>query len=392
MDRVGKQGATRALPTMNADQAVVRVAGDSAFAEPVFYVTVSDARVYRLAFRRAMTTDGSCADTKQTGVRPIEMVYPELGAAAVQRNEAWSDDMFRWVRAQLRADPPQNGNPRKRMQALHTLDEPLHLRSSHLLHSTRRFLREGADEAIASFRDEQVTEGATIWQIYNQGWIVKTASHAWGHDLYAGPDSASLTDEQIDALVEPLDALFISHWHGDHASVRVLARATAKGVPVLIPPVPSGGWGEYIRRDIEQIGEGATVIEGGAEGEVSGLRYRACPGHQDDLENNCFAVTADGMTILHTGDQRQDADTTWIAHVGDEITVDVLLPHLETIYEDYVFEGIRPRWVLPGHLVELGHGFDGRLPYDRAYDIVIPLRGIDWRVLAWGEHVHIPPR
>ncbi len=374
----------------DVSRATVVAAGDSVVADSVLSANDRATSILRLVFGRS---DGEwrVRSLSTTGSGPIEMGLPGIGSGYVDMIEAWSQTNLAWVEATLLAHRPDDGDPGLRAQALFMLDEPLHLRSSHHLESVRGFLRRSIDRAIDEIRSEQVTEGATIWKLYNHGWVVKTPNHCWAHDFYEGVERASMSDEQIDALLGEVEALFCSHWHRDHTSTRVVQRALAKGLPVCLPPLPPGGWGAHIRESVPDLAN-ATIAVRGADGGIAGLRYHAYPGHQRELENDLFAVTADGITVLHSGDQVSDADYEWIDRIADDRTIDVFLGNVWIDDFPRFMRGVRPRWVLPGHENELGHGFDGRAPYDMAYDRTRPVRDANWRVLAWGERVHIDPR
>jgi len=378
----GRRGAT----TIDVSHAVIVVRGTVATAEHVRIGSVRRATYeHRFSFRKE-AGGWKIAEIEEGIQVPVELDMPGLGPDYLALADRWAGANLEWAQRTLRANPPQGGDSTLRAFALHRIDEPLHLWSAPQLAAVQAYFRGAIDDAIAGMRAERVTQGATIWKLYNQGWIVRTANHTWGHDIYDGVDRAKMTDEQVDAILGQIDVLFISHWHGDHLSMRVVKRALAKGIPVLLPPVP-----ERARGELAALGPGATVIEQGADGEVRGIRYHAYPGHQDGLPNNCFATTTDGMTILHTGDQRWEADYPWIERIGDERAVDVLLAAIWTIEDGRAVRGVRPRVVIPGHENELGHGFDGRFPYHRDYDIITgPPQ--QWYVLSWGERVHVDPR
>ena len=327
----------------------------------------------------------------------VERALPGLGAPYVELLELWSGTALRWIDSILVAHPANGGDPAMRMHAHLMLDEPLHLRSATSLTSVQRFLRGNIDRALGQMRTEEVADGVTIWKLYNHGFVVKTANHCWAHDLYAGPDSSSMTDEQIDGILDQVEALFCSHWHGDHSSAPVIARALARGIPVLVSPLPEGEWGVSTRERVGGVTgpDGAprhvTVVELGGSGNVGEIAYHAYPGHQGDMPNDVFVVSADGMTVMQTGDQSNDDDFAWIDSVDVEYDVDVLLPNVWTTDISRMIDGVKPRVVVPGHENELGHNFEHREPYAQAYERLEGV-GCDWHVLAWGERVHIGAR
>jgi len=336
----------------------------------------------------------------------LRRVAPELhtvglGPEYISLTERWARWNLAWCDSTLRANPPNGGDRRLRRQAHHMLDEPLHLNSAPMLQVVREYHRSRIDAAIAEMRTEIATSGAIIWKLYNHGFVVRTASHTWGHDVYEGPGEMAMRDDQVDAILGEVDALFCSHWHGDHSSSDVIQRALELGVPVMVSSFPDR---DYVRHMKQAIGfgdddtppPGLTVVAPGSSGDVAGLAYHAYPGHQGDFTNNVFVVEADSMAIMQTGDQSNDDDFAWIDGVGDERRVDVLLPNVWTTDMTRVINGVRPRVVIPGHENEMGHNFEHREPYTQAYE---RLEGYErssyqpaaWYVLAWGERVHIEP-
>jgi len=322
------------------------------------------------------------------GEVPVERTLDGLGPEYVALLERWSGTALGWIDSVLVANPPDGGDRRMRRTAHLMLDEPLHLVSAPLLQSVRRFRHDRIDRAIEQMRTEQVTEGVTIWKLYNHGWVVRTANHTWVHDFYAGLEPMALTGEQVDAVLGHADALFCSHWHRDHSSQPVIERALELDVPVFVSPSAGGRHRAWTEGET-----GITVVEPGDRGEVGGLTYHAYPGHQGQTLNDVFVVTADGITTMQTGDQSNDDDfEAWIDSVDVEYDVDVLLPNVWTTDMNRVLRGVNPRVVIPGHENELGHNFEHREPYAQAYEKLERLETIGWHVMAWGERVHIEAR
>ncbi len=275
------------------------------------------------------------------------------------------------------------------------LDEPLHLRSAPELRSVEQFLRTRIDNAIQQMRAESVEQGLTLWKLYNHGWVVKTPRHAWAYDLYEGWGRASMSERQIDAILAQVQALFCSHWHGDHTSVMVLKRALALNKPVFVSPGPEGEWGAPLQAEIfngltDAVEKrGITVVEPDSSGEAGdGVIFYAYPGHQGRLENNVFAVSADGLCVVHTGDQFSEEDFAWIDKAAEHRAVDVLLPNVWTLDLPRMIRGFSLRVVVPGHENELGHAFEHREPYDQAYELLNE-ESVRWHVMAWGERLHV---
>lgn len=298
-----------------------------------------------------------------------------------------------WVRKTLWSNPPNGGDSMLRRNALCMLDEPLHIRSAPSLEPVQHFLRANVDTAIAQMRSERVPDGATIWKLYNHGWVVKTANHCWAHDIYEGPGGI-ISEPQIDAILDEIEVLLLSHWHGDHCAPIVMKRARDRGIPVLVPPWSTeAGYERYMKTEMAD-GNGSldwlTVVRPNTSGEVRELRYRAYPGHQDNMLNNAYAVSADGMTIMQMGDQWNLDDFAWIDNVKTQQRVDVLLPNVWTAQMKRVLEGVTPRVVVPGHENEIGHSFEHREPYDQTFEVLANAE-CEWHVMTWGERLHVEP-
>ncbi len=123
------------------------------------------------------------------------------------------------------------------------------------------------------------------------------------------------------------------------------------------------------------------------------LRLVAYPGHQDQaVLNNVQVITSpEGLTILHTGDQSgpegPGGDFDWLAGIGRQHRVDVLLPNAWANGLDRIIRGVRPELIITGHENEMGHSVDHREDYTQTYNRLFgsPRPAI---VMAWGEGYH----
>lgn len=80
-------------------------------------------------------------------------------------------------------------------------------------------------------------------------------------------------------------------------------------------------------------------------------------------------------------------DFEWIAHIGRDRDVDVLLPNCWTHHLDRMVRGIDPRLVVTGHENEMGHTVAHREDYTQTYSRLfgIPYPAV---VMTWGESIH----
>jgi len=372
------------------------VDGDAATVGPIMVTDLRMTELKRLVLAKVVDRWRIRA-VEHVAYRPIEWGMPGLGEAYARRLDDRAGETLDWIDSVLVANPPGAGDATMRHQAIRSLDEVFHIRSAGLLDSVRAFLRKRVDRALDEMSAGgavagRVESGIGVWQLYNHGWVVETPNHRWAHDVCEGFGNVVMTEAQVDAVLDNVDAMFCSHWHRDHTSPVVLKRAVRKGLPVLVSPIQH----EYAGAVLNALGDEAdavlehlTVVDRGSTGEVAGLKYLAMPGHQDDLNNTMFLIEADGQTVLQTGDQWNEDDFAWIADIGDEHEVDLLLSWMVEL--KLYAEGVRPRVVIPGHENELGHLIEHREPYDQAFE---KLRDVecDWHVMAWGERAYVPSR
>ena len=376
-------------PLLAPSEPDITVSGDAAELQPFRITTLHESRSITLSFRKEDGVWG-IASCEIGPEEHVEQGLPGLGAPFVSLTESWAATALGWAQTVLRENPPQGGDPSLRAHAHLMMDQVLHLNSSTGLAALREFVHSTMDRAVEEMQTTEVTEGACIWKLYNHGWVIKTANHCWVHDLYQGPGNAAMTPEHVDAILGMAEAVFCSHWHGDHISIPVIRRALERGIPVHTPQLPDGNTAlrENLNNILDFSGVPRSIAIPGPfeEGDIGGLHFRAYPGHQDELPNTVFMVEADGMTTLQTGDQYNEEDYRWLREIGDEGKVDVFLPWMVEL--DRLVDAVRPRVVIPGHQNELGHLFEHREPYDQAYEKLRKLDGESY-VLSWGEMVRI---
>ena len=124
-----------------------------------------------------------------------------------------------------------------------------------------------------------------------------------------------------------------------------------------------------------QTGKGATV------------QLFVYPGHQGaSVPNNVYLIrTPDDFTVMHTGDQSEDLDWAWLDTIGLHQRVDLLLPNCWTTDMARLVAGVRPRWTVFGHEVEMAHTPDHRESYWRSFQLFRDQAEPRNLVLGWGE-------
>ncbi len=216
-----------------------------------------------------------------------------------------------------------------------------------------------------------------IWKLDNDGFVVKTRHHTYGFDVSDPAESTTATAERrATQLAEPLDASFTTHRHGDHLNPALMQKMVARGKPVVIP---ANLWSDDVR------GRGMLRVGGGEKRSVAGMSCEVFPGHQADVPNNVYLITADGLSIMHAGDQFHEADfPAWIDHLGESRQVDVLLVSCWALDLPRMAQGIRPELIITGHENELWHPVRERESFGDTYGRLSAVH-CPSVVMTWGE-------
>jgi L-ascorbate metabolism protein UlaG (beta-lactamase superfamily) len=314
---------------------------------------------------------------------------PELKDAP----DEWIARSFAWVTDMLAEFPPAVPEHPARRAALIRLDDILHIESAPAKPLVQEFFRQHTAKAAAEIEKTKVAEGARIWKIYNQTWIVRTPGVTLAFDVVPGTRATGfqMTPETLATLVRQSDILFISHEHSDHANKDVARMFLDQGKQVV---AAAGLWSNdpefagrltYPRRSATEV-HPIEVRPGGPKLEVV-----AYPGHQgkSPIVNVHLVRTPEKLTVVHTGDQSLDEtdihnDFDWIMRVGSQHGVDVLLPNCWTTDIRRMLRGINPKLVLTGHENEMDHTVDHREDYTQTYN---HLFGSPYpvSVMSWGE-------
>ena len=288
----------------------------------------------------------------------------------VLRNEQ-AEIGLRTVDDALTRFPPSEALPEGRRAALTTLDTILRDANPAQLAAVQRFFHRRIDAAADEMRRVEVRSGATVWQIYNHGFVVRTQSATLCFDLVRAKylPGFALSEQTMRRIVQACDVLFVSHVHADHAESFVAQAFVDQGKPVVAPE--QIGYRDLLYAQITQfepsIAEVRTLPV--RHGRVS-LRVVVFPGHQgDEIDNNVVLVTTpEGISVAHTGDQWDSfADFGWMDRVAQRFRVDLLLPNDWTYDIARMVRGFRPSLVIPGHANELGHAVEKRQPYGFSY-------------------------
>jgi hypothetical protein len=281
---------------------------------------------------------------------------------------------FTEIRENLLMHRPQTGDPEIRKNSICSIDE-LVLYSNIPHYEIHKFYRLMQEKAMIEIRNEQVEEGATVWQIYNHGFIVKTPTVLLGFDLYDYYGSANL-----EKLADILDVMFISHNHTDHLCPELEQAMLNRNKPVIRNVNPA-------------VTHASTTINLGDSVNVLNLIVTQHAGLHSIAIQMFEVITPEGIKIFHTGDN-QTSET--IPFIED---VDILLLNAwvnESGYTSSItgsrnaINKVKPIVTLPGHILELGHVISGSytVTYSDAFIVNDIDLGCEYHVLAWGERYH----
>jgi len=318
----------------------------------------------------------------------------------------WVAPVIEYASKAIEENPPCFPPTSKRHEALMVLDGPLHLVDANRFRSVHDFFMRRMTRTIEEIEKAKVDEGCRIWRLYNHGFVVRTPSVTIGIDLSRGwrlsedeSDDFGISPELSKRLVSQIDLLTLSHNHGDHCDPVVRDQCFEAGIPIF---ADGSIYPEVVEQTLLIRPERLTPVAAANPSvppvfdkvsvanckEIDMIVY---PGHQaPEAINNVYLFrTAEGRTIMHTGDQSWADDFAWIDRVGDQHEVDVLITNCWTDDPHRVVWGIRPKIVITGHETEMAHEPSHREAYWRSFQI---FRG--WpepivHVLCWGEGVSL---
>ena len=280
------------------------------------------------------------------------------------------------IQNSLLINSPNTGNTQEREETILALDSILLDNSSTTSQEVLDFYSSMMEKVNEELK-EDVSGEATIWMMYNHGFVIKTSELVFAFDLVNGyPGWASRPPSE---LLKQIDVLFISHRHIDHYDKSVSEAVMANGGTVVYP---SG----------QQI-SGNFPMEVGDSSKLLGLDIKAYSMHHIVPGRIFEVVCPNGLKFLHTGDN-QVSDTlpavdsldvlllnAWVNESGSSTAVVGMRNCLSKLY---------PKVMIPGHIQELAHDYipdkpTTRIAYEWAFEVDdVPLI-TEVQVMAWGE-------
>jgi L-ascorbate metabolism protein UlaG (beta-lactamase superfamily) len=311
-------------------------------------------------------------------------------------------DFLQEIDATLVKHPPQLPETDQRRLSLRLVDAVMHDRFAAYRKPVQDFYHQRITRILDAIEKTKVKKGAMVWKVYNMGFIVRTKTVTFAFDLVSGANSGSpafaLPPTLMNRLIDQCDALFLSHYHRDHAELSTAQRFIDAGKPVVAPPqiwkdMPIHESITHLKRESNTLQ--TLKLKNGQE-----LKVVVYPGHQmAKTENNVpVVISPEGISFSHMGDQINEGafmqDYDWIDHVAENHRVDVLIPPCWTNEIYRIVKGFNPKLVIPGHENELGHPIDDRVPFwgDAQFlQLTYPeLKKSAYKtlVMTWGESFH----
>jgi L-ascorbate metabolism protein UlaG (beta-lactamase superfamily) len=298
--------------------------------------------------------------------------------------------------------PPERRDHPGRLIALTRLDDILLLETAADKEPVQKFFRSRIERTLNEIRETRIKEGMQIWQLYNAGFFVRTASVSFVFDAVPGVEGKAFTlgPQLLGRLADLADAAFISHRHFDHANQEVARVFLARNKPVITPDDLWADSPELAGKLTRPARNAEIVHEIPVQQGKQVLKVVAFPGFQGTrITNNVHLVTTpEGLSVIHSGDRSGPNDWQWIADVGYKYRVDVHLGRCWTnqlpsggevipaaIHREA--RGYDPQIMILGHANEIGHRSIGRVGYTQIYHQMYGSR-YPYLVMAWGESYH----
>ena len=230
---------------------------------------------------------------------------------------------------------PDWPEPEQRKAALLLLDGVLHDVYAPQRPPVQEFFHKRMEKATIEIEQTKVEEGARIWKLYNHGFVVRTPSVTIAFDLIRG-ESVRVKDFALDnnlmkRIIDQCDALFISHYHRDHAEKWVAQAFIDQEKPVVARP---DIWkDQQIHSSLTHLKREAHTLQSlSIQGSKLNLDVVIYPGHQgSNIDCNvALVITPEGLSFSQTGDQSNNEDFEWIDEVANHHDVDVFFPNCWT--------------------------------------------------------------
>ena len=206
-----------------------------------------------------------------------------------------------------------------------------------------------------------------VWQLYNMGYVVKTADQCFGVDIH---------HKHAVRLAPMLDFLLITHNHSDH-QWKPLSEEMARLDKAVYSNFLNNG---YKLEGGEKLKIGNIEI-----GNWLGDHNTATPKFVTSYQVSCLSTDGKPFTFLFTGDSYNHEQ------MNPSLPIDVFVPHLAVgLKMDKAVEKLNPRMVLMSHILELAHHINKwRWSYAYGINECEKLKREGVYLPVWGEKIII---
>lgn len=233
--------------------------------------------------------------------------------------------------------------------------------------------RKSFEKVLSEVKETRVENGtATIWMLYNMGYIVKTPSGCFGIDI---------CHRDAEMLAPYLDFLCITHNHQDHYSKPLIEAMLSLGKPVISNYIaPTAGYQYKTTKAADDFTIGKFLI------------HTCLTDHNNDklkLFDTTYQIDCGDDTghfvIMHVGDSNYNASQYTVTE-----DVDVFIPRYapNALSENNVIGTIvKPKYVLLSHILEMTHTDTeaSRWSFEMAFERASRINCDKTYVPFWGE-------
>ena len=285
------------------------------------------------------------------------------------------------IKNNLLENPPNAGNSEIREQSIIQFDNILKNDSSRTSIHIKNFYSTMMNKVKQDLHDSVST--ASIWAMYNHGFVIKTPDLVFAFDLvtgYSGWPANYLPAE----ILSQIKILFVSHRHGDHYNSSIRNTVINNGGYVIVPS--------------EESWMGNISMSGSDTLSLLGLNINAHEGLHS-VPIRIFEVeTPNNLKIVHTGDNQTSL------YLPEIENTDVLLLNAwvnESGYTSAVsgmrncLQKLNPLLMIPGHIQELAHAYNpshyaSRVPFEWTFEVDDIQLNSEVMVMVWGEEYEVP--
>src|SRR5690606_30574421 len=131
--------------------------------------------------------------------------------------------VFNQISEALDQDRPRIAESEARKLALFSLDVLLHDTRNDNARPLRSFITKRINNVLLQLSNDKVERRFKVYKLYNHGFIIRTPPTTVGFDIVRGGPKGDpfISDSLMVELVEHIDIMLVSHFHGDHADLVV---------------------------------------------------------------------------------------------------------------------------------------------------------------------------